>query len=266
MLAAHKTNLPQRVFLKMNSGMNRLGFAPQRYRSAWTRLDALPQVEEISLMTHFSDADGAPGVAAQLAVFTQASRDLPGERSLSNSAATLRHMGRPLPGAAPVLGSDWIRPGISTYGSAPDYPEHDAAYWGLRPAMTLAARIIAVQQLAPGDRVGYGSSFRAERAMRIGVVACGYADGYPRVCPTGTPVLLDGVRSRTVGRVSMDMITVDLEPVPGAGVGSEVTLWGRAASGALLGIDEIARAAGTVGYELMCALAPRVPVICANLD
>jgi len=262
MLAAHKTNTPHRVFLKMNSGMNRLGFPPHHYRAAWTRLDALPQVGEISLMTHFSDADGPRGISAQRAVFEAVSRDLPGERSVSNSAAALRHMGS---GGDPqaTLGSDWIRPGIATYGSAPDYPEHDAASWGLSPAMTLQARIISVQSLQPGDTVGYGSSFVADRAMRIGVVACGYADGYPRSCPTGTPVLVGSVRCRTVGRVSMDMLTVDLGPVPEAGHGTEVTLWGRSGSGALLGIDAVARCAGTVGYELMCALARRVPVVVA---
>jgi alanine racemase len=260
MLAAHKTNLGHRVFLKMNSGMNRLGFPPHRYRAAWTRLNALPQVEEISLMTHFSDADGPRGIAHQLAVFNDTTRDLPGERSLGNSAAALRHMGSAEP-AGSALVSDWIRPGILTYGSAPDYPEHDAHAWGLQPAMTLAARIIGVQDLQPGDTVGYGSGFRAGQAMRIGVVACGYADGYPRICPTGTPVLVAGVPSQTVGRVSMDMLTVDLTPVPDAGIGTEVTLWGRSAQGGSLSIDRIAKAAGTVGYELMCALAQRVPVV-----
>ena len=254
MLATHKTNVPHRVFLKMNSGMNRLGFTPERYRSAWTRLNALPQVDEISLMTHFSDADGARGVAEQMAIFTTVTQDLPGERSLSNSAATLRQ--------SEAL-SDWVRPGIAIYGSAPDYPEHSAADWDLQPTMTLSAKIIGIQHLAPGDSVGYGSNFIAEQAMRIGVVACGYADGYPRICPSDTPVLVNGVRSRTVGRVSMDMITVDLSAVPAAGFGSEVTLWGRAANGAVLDIDEVARCAGTVGYELMCALAQRVPVVVA---
>ncbi len=257
MLAAHKTNVPQRVFLKMNSGMNRLGFRPAEYRSAWTRLNALPQVDEISLMTHFSDADGPKGVAAQMAAFAAATHELPGERSLANSAATLRH-------ADSVAASDWVRPGIAIYGSAPDFPEHDAAHWNLQPTMTLAAKIIAVQALSAGDSVGYGSSFVADVPMRIGVVACGYADGYPRICPTGTPVLVNGVRTRTVGRVSMDMVTVDLGPVPQAGVGSDVTLWGRAANGALLSIDEVAAQAGTVGYELMCGLAPRVPVVVAD--
>ncbi len=258
MLALHKTHEPHRVFLKMNSGMNRLGFTPERYRAAWTRLNALPQVDEISLMTHFSDADGPRGIAHQVARFAQATRDLPGERSLANSAATLRHA------VDPAVRADWVRPGIAVYGSAPDFPEHSASDWGLQPAMSLEARIIAVQQLQPGDSVGYGSTFTAEQPMRIGIVACGYADGYPRLCPTGTPVLVDGQRSRTVGRVSMDMLAVDLGDLPQAGFGSTVTLWGRAAGGALLSIDEVAQAAGTVGYELMCAIATRVPVCRAD--
>jgi alanine racemase len=254
MLAAHKTQLPHRVFLKMNSGMNRLGFTPQRFRAAWTRLNALPQVDEISLMTHFSDADGPRGIAAQLAAFEAVTADLPGERSLANSAALLRH------GLALAQGSDWARPGIALYGGAPDFPERSASGWGLQPAMTLASRLIAVQHLQPGDTVGYGSSFTADRALRLGVVACGYADGYPRHCATGAPVLVDGQRTRLLGRVSMDMLAVDLTPVPQADLGSPVTLWGRAGNGAVLSIDEVAAAADTVGYELMCALAPRVPV------
>ncbi len=263
MLAAHKTNVPQRVFLKMNSGMNRLGFTPERYRSAWTRLNALPQVDEISLMTHFSDADGPTGVAAQMAVFAATTHDLPGERSLSNSAATLRHTVDPAQATTHperTVVSDWVRPGIALYGSAPDFPEHSAADWGLQSSMTLTSKIIATQSISARASVGYGSSFVAENAMRIGVVACGYADGYPRLCPTGTPVLVDGVRTRTVGRVSMDMITVDLTPVPQAGSGSSVTLWGTADNGATLSIDEVAACAQTVGYELMCGLANRVPV------
>lgn len=259
MLAMHKTHVPHRVFLKMNTGMNRLGFRPQAYRAAWSRLDALVQVGEISLMTHFSDADGPAGVAAQMAAFLSATEDLPGERSVANSAATLRHMAATGADPGVACASDWIRPGIATYGSAPDYPQHDAAHWGLRPAMTLAARVIGVQELQPGDSVGYGSSFVADRAMRVGVVACGYADGYPRVCPTGTPVLLDGAPTCTVGRVSMDMLTIDLTPRPHAGIGSEVILWGGTAD-AVVPIDAVARSAGTVGYELMCALAQRVPV------
>jgi alanine racemase len=257
MLAAHKTNAPHRVFLKMNSGMNRLGFKPESYRSAWTRLNALPQVEEISLMTHFSDADsprpGMDGIAQQLAVFNAATQDLPGERTLSNSAATLRYN-------ADQLRTDWVRPGIALYGSSTDYPQHSIADWDLQPSMTLATKVIAVCALSTGDSVGYGSAFIADKPMRIAVVACGYADGYPRLCPTGTPVLVDGVRTHTLGRVSMDMITVDITDLPLVAMGSEVTLWGRASNGTVLSIDEVATTAGTVGYELMCALAQRVPV------
>ena len=262
MLATHKTHVPHRVFLKMNSGMNRLGFAPQAYRAAWTRLNALPQVDEISLMTHFSDADGAAGIEHQVAVFEAHTQDLPGERTTSNSAAALRH-----PGHARSR-SDWVRPGVAVYGSAADHPEHTAEHWGLQPTMTLASKIIATQDLAAGASVGYGSAFVADQPMRIGIVACGYADGYPRVCGTGTPVLVQGVRTRTLGRISMDMLAVDLSPLDALGkaavFGSEVTLWGRSANGAVLAIDEVAQHAGTLAYELMCALAPRVPVGCAD--
>jgi alanine racemase len=254
-LAAHKTDRPQHVYLKLNSGMNRLGFGIDAYRSAYARLAALLPVDAVTHMTHFADAD-APGAAieAALAAFERATHDLPGERSLCNSAATLRHGGR-----AEVRG-DWIRPGILLYGSSPDHPQHTIGDWGLRPAMTLEAGLIAVQELAPGDPVGYGSTWRAARPTCVGIVACGYADGYPRIAPSGTPVLIDGVRTVTVGRVSMDMIAVDLTPVPQARAGSVATLWGVAANGAVLPIDDVAHAAGTLGYELMCGLAPRVPV------
>ena len=254
-LSRHKSAAPQRVFLKLNSGMNRLGFSPEAYRGAWQRLSGLAQVEDITVMTHFSDADGAPGVAAQRAAFDAASDGLPGERSLCNSAATLRFAA-----ADGAVRADWVRAGIMSYGSSPDHPLHDSAHWQLQPAMSLRAELIATQQLAPGATVGYGSTFTADAAIRIGVVACGYADGYPRSARAGTPVLVDGVRCRLVGRVSMDMLTVDLTPVPAAGVGSAVTLWGRDAQGHVLGIDEVAHAAGTIGYELMCGLARRVPV------
>jgi alanine racemase len=262
LLAAHKTHTPHQVFLKMNSGMNRLGFRPEAYRHAWQRLSGLTQVDGIVLMTHLSDADAegaapdAPGsaIARQLAAFEGATRELPGERSLANSAATLRF------GATDArVRGDWVRPGIMVYGSAPDHPQRAIRDWDLRPAMSLRADVIAVQQLQPGESVGYGSSFTAERALRLGVIACGYADGYPRVAPSGTPVLVGETRTRLVGRVSMDMLTVDLTPVPEAGLGSLTTLWGVSEGGTVLPIDEVAAAAGTVGYELMCALAPRVP-------
>jgi alanine racemase len=195
----------------------------------------------------------------QLAVFEQSTRDLPGERSVANSAAVLR---------APAGAStgDWVRAGILSYGSAPDFPARSAAQWKLLPAMSLRSQLIAVQALQPGQAVGYGSRFVAPPTapgaapLRLGIVACGYADGYPRHAGTGTPVLVDGVRTRTLGRVSMDMLAVDLSPVPQAQIGSEVTLWGQSAAGSVLPIDEVAHAAATIGYELMCALALRVPV------
>ena len=253
-LAQHKTHEGHRVFLKMNSGMNRLGLAPDAYRGAWARLNALPQVDEISCMTHFANADSASGWTEALRVFDVAAADLPGERSLCNSAALLRH------GADDRVRGDWTRPGIMLYGSSPDFPSHDADHWDLQPTMSLRSRIIGTQQLQAGDTVGYGGQFQAGSTMRVGVVACGYADGYPRVAPTGTPVLVDGSRTRTLGRVSMDMISVDLTGLPASGVGSEVTLWGRAGNGAVLPIDDVAQAAGTLAYELMCAVAPRVVV------
>jgi len=149
------------------------------------------------------------------------------------------------------LDAAWIRPGVMLYGGAAG--SEPAASFGLLPAMRLHSTLIGVQDLAAGDAVGYGSLFVADKPMRIGIVACGYADGYPRHAPTGTPILVDGVRTRLIGCVSMDMIAVDLDPVPLAGYGSPVTLWGDG-----LAIDEVANAAGTIGYELMCAVAPRV--------
>lgn len=233
------------VLLKLNSGMNRLGFEPAPFRAAFERLRALPGVRAVTLMTHFADADVEGGATSALDRFEHATRGLEAPRSLANSAAVL---------SLPASHGAAIRPGILLYGATP-FAHRDARSLGLRAAMTLESALIAVQSLAAGDAVGYGSTFRAERAMRIGVVACGYADGYPRHAPTGTPVAVDGVRTRIVGRVAMDMLTVDLTPVPRAGVGARVELWGEAVP-----IDEVAQAAGTIGYELMCALAPRVPM------
>ena len=237
------------VYLKVNSGMNRLGFSGDAVAKAHARLKGLRGVKTVTLMTHFADADGPTGVAIQMGQFTADIDDLAGPRSVANSAAILRY---------PETHADWVRPGIMLYGASP-FPEQSADVLGLKPAMTLASEIIAVQTLKKGEGVGYGYLYRAERDMRIGVAACGYADGYPRHAPgtnaAGTPVLVNGVRTRTVGRVAMDMLYVDLTPVPEAGTGSRVTLWGEG-----LSADEVAAAAGTVSYELMCALAARVPI------
>ncbi len=240
---------PVDVHLKMNSGMNRLGFKPDAFRAAYVRLRAIDAVRHITLMTHFANADDAANPALplqeQVRRFNGATEGLAGQRSLSNSAADLLH---------PEAAADWVRPGIMLYGGTPG--GRSAAEFGLRPAMTLASKIIGIQDVSIGDAIGYGSRFVAGKPMKIGVIACGYADGYPRHAPNGTPVIVDGVRTGIVGRVSMDMITVDLTPIAGARVGSAVTLWGDD-----LPIDEVAHAAGTIGYELMCGLASRVQVV-----
>ena len=236
------------VLLKLNTGMNRLGFGGAQVRTAYSRLEASGKVATISLMTHFADADGAAGVAAQMARLAEWTAGLKGEATLANSAAILRY---------PETHADWVRPGIMLYGCSP-FADVSAEALGLQPAMTLASEIIAVQELKPGDRVGYGGTFVVQQPMRIGVVACGYADGYPRHAPgfndTNTPVVVAGMRTHTVGRVSMDMLCVDLSDITQARVGSPVILWGEG-----LPADEVAASAGTVSYELLCALAARVP-------
>jgi alanine racemase len=245
MLEATPVSRPLAVHLKINTGMNRLGFMPSQVSEIYQRLKSLSSVRSVSLMTHFANADSngiMPDVAAQIDAFQRATAGLDAEVSLSNSAATLLQ---------PQIRSDWIRPGVMLYGGAPGV--QSALSLGLQPAMTLKSRVIGTQSLLAGDSVGYGSLFIADRSMRIGIVACGYADGYPRLASTGTPILIDGVRTRILGRVSMDMLNIDLSPLPTADVGSEVTLWGQG-----LPIDEVAAHAGTIGYELMCGVAPRV--------
>ena len=246
-LDAYPANRKFDVWLKVNSGMNRLGFAPQQVAQIMEQLRRHRAVRDITLMTHFANADEARGVAEPLALFNDVAAPHRVARSLANSAALLRY---------PATHGDWVRPGIMLYGASP-FIEMSAQQLGLKPAMTLSSRIIATQNLRAGDEVGYGAAFRAEHATRIGIVACGYADGYPRHAPSGTPILVDGQRSRTAGRVAMDMLYVDLSALPQAAVGSRVVLWGEG-----LPIEEVAHAAGTVSYELMCALTMRVPVAC----
>jgi alanine racemase len=243
--------LPTRVpvYLKLNSGMNRLGFAPERYRQVFERLARSPVVAGITLMTHFADADGPGGVSEALHRFEAVAAPIAAPRSLANSAAILRF---------PETHFDWVRPGIMLYGCSP-FADQSAAALGLKPVMTLVSELIAVRDLRPGDRVGYGGAFVAAQPMRLGVVACGYADGYPRHAPAGTPVLVNGVRTRIVGRVSMDMLTVDLDPVPAAVVGTPVTLWGEG-----LPCDEVAAAAETLSYELLCKITARVARVDRN--
>jgi len=233
------------VWIKINTGMNRLGFTPETAPEALARLARMPAVEQVGWMTHFASADDERGVAWQMAAFERAVRGHAGRRCLANSAAILRYPGTHF---------DWVRPGIMLYGCSP-FSGQLGADLDLRPAMTLESRLIAVQRLRRGDTVGYGGLFTAGRDMAIGVVACGYADGYPRHAPGGTPVMVEGSVTVTVGRVSMDMLCVDLTVVPHATAGSRVVLWGAENP-----IEGVAAAAGTVGYELMCAIARRVPV------
>jgi alanine racemase len=255
MIEHHRPARPVSVHLKLNTGMNRLGFRPQGAVQAYERLRGLPTIRELTLMMHFANADrprGATGPVSaleQIEEFTNITAEWPEPRSLANSAALF---------LLPEIGGDSVRPGIALYGGATD-EHHPAADLGLMAGMTLTSRIIGVQSVERGAAVGYGSRFVAQRRSRIGVVACGYADGYPRHAPDSTPVIVGGSRVPLAGRVSMDMITVDLTDAPHAGVGTPVELWG-----AQLPIDEVAHAAGTVGYELMCALARRVPVVEAD--
>jgi alanine racemase len=242
-----RLNAPLDVYVKVNSGMNRLGFSPDRLHTVWQQLRALPNVGEMTLMSHFAVAERPDGIVGAMKRVEQAAEGLECPRSLSNSAATLWH---------PEAHYDWVRPGIVLYGASPSGQWQDIANSGLKPAMTLSSEVIAVQNLKPGEGVGYGQRYRSSQEQRIGIVACGYADGYPRHAPDGTPVLVDGVRTGIVGTVSMDMLAVDLTPCPQAGIGTPVELWGKE-----IRIDDVAAACGTVGYELMCGLALRVPVV-----
>ncbi|MFN3749886.1 MAG: alanine racemase [Thiobacillus sp.] len=245
-LAQQPPARPLRIFLKFDTGMHRLGFPLADHAAVIARARSLPGVAGITLMTHFAQADEPAGIDWQLQPFL---RELAGYGlpwTSANSPALLRY---------PQTRGDWVRPGIMLYGASP-FADTRAVDLGLRAAMTLQSEIIAIQTLAPGEGVGYGQLFRADRAMRVGVVACGYADGYPRHAPTGTPVQVAGKETRTLGRVSMDMLCVDLSVCPDAALGSPVELWGENVP-----VDAVAASAGTNSYELLCALAARVPVV-----
>jgi alanine racemase len=241
------------IYLKMNTGMNRLGFTPEQYREAYHRLHSAGY--ELTHMTHFANADyidRTPSVDQQTELFNQTRDGLAGSTSLSNSAAILWHHH--------VIYSDWVRPGIMLYGASPSGRYEDIQEAHLQPAMSLHSEVIGIQHLEAGQSIGYGSRYRTDVPIRIAIIACGYADGYPRHAPDGTPVWVagaDGLSSGKVclmtGQVSMDMITVDVTDMPHVQVGSKVELWGKH-----LPVDKVAQAAGTIGYELLCAVAPRV--------
>ncbi len=246
---------PARIFLKVDTGMHRLGFAPGDAADALRRLQAIAGMGEIVLMTHYACADEAGGAREAMSRL-QELRGWQAElailpSSYGNSAAILaaQTFG---PGHAVMVG-DWVRPGLMLYGASP-VAGASAASLGLRPVMQLTSRLIAVREVAAGEGIGYGATFRSAVPIRIGIVACGYADGYPRHAPTGTPVVVDGRITRLLGRVSMDMLCVDLSGIPDAGVGMPVELFGPA-----LPVDEIALAAGTIPYEILTGIARRVP-------
>lgn len=236
---------PLNLWLKMDSGMHRVGIHPSEFQTAHRRLLSSGKVAKVVLMSHFARADELESARTdeQVAIFQSAGAGLSAEISLRNSPAVM---------GWPTVPSDWVRPGIMLYGATPfDQPQSVADR--LQPVMSLESRVICVRDLPAGEPLGYGGTFVAERSMRIGVVAMGYADGYPRQAPTGTPVMIDGHRSQLLGRVSMDMLCVDLTDVPGSGLGSHVELWGKN-----ILVSDVAAHAGMIPYQILCNLK-RVP-------
>jgi alanine racemase len=246
MLEADSSTDPIRVWLKFDTGMHRLGFAPARAREVHARLRALPQVDsELNLMTHFASSDefGGSQTRQQIAGFGEATSALGGAVSLSNSAAVL---------GWPDAHRDWVRAGGALYGLSVVAGKTGADF-GLKPAMTLSTRIIAINRVARGERIGYSATWQCPEDMDVGVAAIGYGDGYPRAAPAGTPVLVNGVRVPVIGRVSMDLMTLDLRGLSMVAVGDPVTLWGPD-----LPVEQVAEAAGTISYELTCSITRRV--------
>ncbi len=246
MLEQARLERPVSVWLKIDTGMHRLGIAPEQAVAVWRRLRDCPAVAPaIHLMSHLARADERDSdyTLTQLQLFEHLGRALPGERSLANSAAVL---------AWPQTHYHWVRPGLMLYGAAP-FADTLAEAEGLQPVMTLATRLIAVKRVRRGEPVGYGGGWICPEDMDIGVAAIGYADGYPRHAPSGTPLLVNGRRAALAGRVSMDMIGVDLRGHPDAKVGDPVVLWGPG-----LPIEWVAQAAGTIPYTLLCGVTARV--------
>ena len=250
MLRSRHEGPPVRVWVKVDTGMHRLGFPPAELPAVWSELEHLRGVAQpVHLMSHFARADepGGAVTARQIACFDEALAGLAGSApppaSLANSAAVL---------GAPAAHREWVRPGVMLYGVAPMVGGR-AVDHGLRPAMTLTAPLVAVKTIEAGSPVGYGGAWTAPERMRLGLAAIGYADGYPRHAASGTPVLVGGRRAALAGRVSMDLIALDLRGCPEARAGDPVTLWGEG-----LPVEEVAEAAGTIGYELVTRLGPRV--------
>jgi alanine racemase len=236
------------LWLKIDTGMNRLGFAPRDFRAALERIRALPApARELRLMTHLACADerDARVTHEQLARFGEVTAGLPYETSIVNSAGLLGGV---------AAGSHWVRPGLALYGASP-FAGATAADFGLKPVMTLLSTVLTVREVRRGERVGYGGAWTAARDSKIAILAAGYGDGVPRGFETGTPVLIGGARAPLVGRVSMDMIAVDVTLIPQVRVGTSAVLWGVG-----LPVEEVARHAGTIAYELLCSVSQRVPL------
>lgn len=247
MIEKLKLNHPIDIHFKINTGMNRLGFNPKEAKDILKSMEKTSYFKSITLMTHFATADESRGVDWQFDVFNEIANDFDFSRSVANSASIINFKNTHL---------DWVRPGIMLYGASPIVGRKSSAL-NLKPAMYLKSKIIALQNLSKDDSVGYGETFKAKNDMRIAVVACGYADGYPRHAPSGTPVYVEGKKTSTVGRVSMDMLYIDVTDIPHASISSDVELWGEN-----IPVDDVAEKAGTVGYELLCAMSAskRVPI------
>ncbi|PPI86771.1 alanine racemase [Candidatus Pantoea edessiphila] len=237
---------PISVYLKINSGMNRLGFNYKCFQKLWNKLSSLNNIRDITLMMHFGNAENKTEIIKSYHHIQNLISGLNCNCCVSNSACVLWH---------PEVHYDWVRVGILLYGASPSGNYSDIININLKPVMTLSSKIIGIQKLKKGESIGYGYTYYAKQPQRIGVVACGYADGYPRHAPTGTPVIVDNKITQLLGSVSMDMITVDLTNCPQSNIGSHVELWGNK-----LKIDYVAKAASTISYELMCALTSRVPI------
>lgn len=248
MLEAAENGRALNAWLKVDTGMNRLGFHPDDIAAAYDRAKKCRNIGDIKLMTHFACADEVrhPLTQQQIDRFTKSVSELPGERTLANSAALL---------SLPASHADWVRPGIMLYGSSPLLGKQ-AGELDLQPAMTLKSALIAVKECRKGDTVGYGADWACPEDMQIGVACIGYGDGYPRHAVPGTPVLVNGQRAALAGRVSMDMICIDLRNVSFAEIGDEVVCWGEG-----LPADEVAQCAGTIAYELFCGVTARVPQV-----
>ena len=238
---------PINVHLKINTGMNRLGFPPDQVDYLIENLNANPNVSDVTLMTHFATADEKEGITKQLDCFNRVTNNYNFSSSVANSAALYKF---------PEARLDWVRPGIMLYGASP-FEDISAKKIEVKPVMSLMSKIIAIQDIKKGQAVGYGSNFIAKNDMRIGIVACGYGDGYPRHAKTGTPIFVHDKTTKVVGRVSMDMLYVDLSKIEKAVIGSKVEMWGNHIS-----VDEVAKNSGTVGYELLCNISAssRVPL------